>query len=65
MLNNKDKINTIIAKNYSNAEFLFSSDIWTSTKGRPGRYYIISKVFPGGVDTEITAKSRARAVKEF
>ena len=65
MLNNKDKINTIIAKNYSNAEFLFSNDIWTSTKGRPGRYYIVSKVFPGGVDTEITAKSRARAVKEF
>ena len=65
MLNNKDKINTIIAKNYSNAEFLFSSGIWTSTSAGGGNFYAISKVEPGGARLEIIAKNHARAVKEF
>mgnify|MGYP000624829077 CR=1 FL=1 len=65
MFQNKDEINTIIAKNYSNAGFLFINSIWTSTKSHNAMYYIVNKNSPNGSATNIKAELHARAVKEF
>ena len=65
MFQNKDEINTIIAKNYSNAGFLFINSIWTSTKSHNAMYYIVNKNSPNGSATNIITELNARAVKEF
>ena len=66
MLNNSDKINDRIIKEYTGSiRLLFSGSYWTSTSGSNGKYYKIDNNNPNGREYTITSELHARAVKEF